>query len=95
MQISKLSHEKLLAALEHAEADARAGREAAQRFKLKADELEADLKKARAQVEGLTKQWAESSERSYILTEKVRGREAALVQLALRIAPYGDPAVTP
>ena len=95
MNITRVSHEKLLAALHHAEADARAGREAAQRKQLDIEKLVADLKKVTAQVDGLTKQWAEVSNRAFELAEKVRMREAALVQLSLRIAPYGDPAVTP
>jgi len=95
MNVSRLSHEKLLAALEHAEADARAGREAAQRKQLDIEKLLTDLKKVTAQVEGLTKQWAETSHRASELIRMVEVRDEALVQLSLRIAPYGDPAVTP
>ena len=99
MQISKLTHEKLLAALHHAETAARAWREAAQKWKVEAQLHADDLKKARAEADGRAKFCEEMKRHNAELQNAVFVRETAIVQVSLRLAAYGDPglslAVTP
>ncbi len=91
MQITKLQHEKLLAAIKHAKDDTMSNYLAMEREKKRADEAEENYKHANEIAVEFKKQLEEEREERKILVAQVAGRNEALVQLSLRIAEYGDP----
>jgi len=94
MQITKLTHEKLLAAIDGARSDARMARDVAERAQIRANEAETELKKARAGSEFYSTQADDFRKRVAELTNMVTVRETAIVQVGLRLAAYGDPGLS-
>lgn len=92
MSITKLQHEKLLATIDRLRtelADTR-GQKAIDTGRIR--ELEAEYERELASRIEMQKQRDEEREERRLLATSVAIRDEALVQMTLRIAPYGDPA---